>query len=180
MAANRRFIPVALVFLGCASLGPAGDPDVSMAQPQPPPPACAVPEHHQFDFWIGEWNVTTPDGKPAGTNRIERIAGGCGLLENWTGAKGGVGNSLNFYSPDDRKWHQTWVGTGGSFLFLEGAFENGAMTMTGRTKTAEGGAQLERITWTPQEGGIVKQHWQQSTDDGKTWADAFVGLYKKK
>jgi hypothetical protein len=29
-------------------------------------PACAVPEHRQFDFWLGTWEVTTPDGKLPG------------------------------------------------------------------------------------------------------------------
>ncbi|HET7704523.1 MAG TPA: hypothetical protein VFM36_00410, partial [Thermoanaerobaculia bacterium] len=46
---------------------------------------CDRPEHRQFDFWAGEWTVTTPDGKTAGTNRITKIAGGCALLEEWTG-----------------------------------------------------------------------------------------------
>ena len=34
--------------------------------------ACADPAYRQFDFWIGEWQVHTPDGKLAGTNRITR------------------------------------------------------------------------------------------------------------
>ena len=25
--------------------------------PAPPPPACTAAEHHQFDFWIGQWDV---------------------------------------------------------------------------------------------------------------------------
>ena len=33
--------------------------------PQRKPP-CSAPEYHQFDFWLGDWEVTTPDGKPAG------------------------------------------------------------------------------------------------------------------
>lgn len=40
------------------------------------PAACTEPEHHQFDFWIGEWDVTLPNGKAAGTNRIEPILNG--------------------------------------------------------------------------------------------------------
>ena len=33
---------------------------------------CESAAHRAFDFWIGEWNVHTPDGKLAGVNRIER------------------------------------------------------------------------------------------------------------
>src|SRR3954469_17591449 len=33
------------------------------AQERPAPPS----EARQFDFWLGEWEVVTPDGKPAGS-----------------------------------------------------------------------------------------------------------------
>ena len=48
-----------------------------------PPPACSSPEYRQFDFWLGEWDVSTPQGAPAGTNRVERILEGCALQEHW-------------------------------------------------------------------------------------------------
>ena len=44
-----------------------------------------------LDFWLGDWSVTTPDGKHAGDNRIEAILDGCALSESWTGAGGGRG-----------------------------------------------------------------------------------------
>jgi hypothetical protein len=166
-----------LLLVAVAAL--ALDPASAGAQ-SPPPAPCSAPEHRQFDFWVGEWNVTTPDGKPAGTNRIEKIAGSCALLENWTGAGGGSGKSINFWSPEDGKWHQTWAGSFGSFLFLSGAFADGAMRMEGMSKDAKGKATLERITWTPLAEGRLRQHWQQSADGGKTWTDAFVGLYSRK
>jgi len=31
--------------------------------PRTPLAPAARPQHHQFDFWIGEWDVRTPDGK---------------------------------------------------------------------------------------------------------------------
>ena len=34
--------------------------------------ACDSSAFRQFDFWLGEWQVRTPDGKLVGTNRIER------------------------------------------------------------------------------------------------------------
>jgi hypothetical protein len=29
------------------------------------------------------------------------------------------------------------------------------------------------------DGGKVRQHWESSADDGKTWTTAFDGLYAK-
>lgn len=147
------------------------------AQPAPPPPL--PPESRQFDFWIGEWDVTTPDGKPAGTNKIEAIAGGAGLLENWSDADGGSGKSLNAYSAAKKQWQQYWVGSSGGILELSGALVNGSMVLTGE-HDVRGRHVMERITWTPNPDGAVRQHWEQSTDGSKTWQTAFDGHYRKK
>ncbi len=56
--------------------------------PAPPPAPCQGPEHRQFDFWIGHWDVYGPAGKKVGENLIEAFANGCGLAEHWTGSGG--------------------------------------------------------------------------------------------
>jgi hypothetical protein len=132
---------------------------------------CETPEHRQFDFWAGEWTVTTPNGQTAGTNRITKIAAGCALLEEWTGARGMTGKSLNIYDASRGVWHQTWVDSTGTLLTIEGRFENGAMRLSSAGN---------RITWTPLDGGDVRQLWEQSKDGGKTWAVVFDGRYRKK
>ena len=145
----------------------------------PPPPA---PINHDFDFWLGEWNVTTPDGKPAGTNRVESVAGGHGLLENWTGdpaVGGGNGKSLNCYNPARRQWQQFWIGSGGGMLELAGGLHDGSMVLTGQ-HLGRGQPILEHISWTPNADGTVRQFWEQSRDAGKTWQPVFDGLYRKK
>ena len=78
------------------------------ASPAKPPKTCSMPEHRQFDFWIGDWDVQV-SGQPAGTNTIQLILDGCVLQENWTGSKGGTGKSFNFYDSAKGKWQQTWV-----------------------------------------------------------------------
>lgn len=67
----------------------------AMTQSPLSPPACSAVEHRQFDFWIGRWEVFTPDGKKAGDNTIEAIDGGCALIERWRGNGGFTGTSLN-------------------------------------------------------------------------------------
>ena len=149
----------------------------ALAQPATPPPL--PPETRQFDFWIGEWDVTTPDGQPAGTNKIEPIAGHAGLLENWSGAKGFTGKSLNAYNPARKQWQQFWVGSGGGVLELTGGLVEGKMVLAGE-HDVRGRHLHERITWTPHPDGSVRQHWEQSADGGKTWTTAFDGLYRRK
>jgi hypothetical protein len=54
------------------------------------------------------------------------------------------------------------------------------MVLTGETVRPGGVQQMERITWTPNADGTVRQHWEQSADGGKTWETAFDGLYRRK
>jgi hypothetical protein len=142
-----------------------------------PAPGCADSQARQFDFWIGQWRVTE-NGKLAGHNHIERVLGGCALIENWSGAKGGSGKSLNFFDRNDGLWHQTWIDGGGGALFLAGKFEDGAMRLEGERPGADGKPSTRhRITWTPLADGSVRQLWE-STPAGKVeWTRQFDGLY---
>ena len=143
----------------------------------PPASKCTATEMRQFDFWIGAWNVTDR-GKQAGHNRIERILDGCALLENWTGAEGGAGKSLNFFDAEDSRWHQTWIDRSGGALFLSGRFENGSMRLEGeRAASGETPATRHRITWTPLPGGRVRQLWESSPLGREEWTVQFDGLY---
>lgn len=161
-------------------VSPAAPPCPHATQTQGQPPAdCSASEHHQFDFWVGDWTVTV-QGKPAGTNRIEASLKGCVLVESWTATGGGKGTSLNFYDRNTRRWHQTWIDDRGGVLQMQGGVVNGAMVMrTAALPQPGGGTVIHRITWSPQDGGRVRQHWESSTDDGKTWTSAFDGMYAK-
>lgn len=152
----------------------------TQSAPAPPsrPAACQGPEFAQFDFWLGEWEVLGPKGNRAGTNSITRAHGGCVVLERWSGAGGVTGSSFNIYTPATRTWHQIWVDNGGTLLQLEGQFADGRMRLEGAGLTAKG-PMLNRITWTPQPDGSVRQFWEISTDDGKTWQTSFDGSYRR-
>jgi hypothetical protein len=145
-------------------------------------PACPAAEHRQFDFWIGRWDVFEPSGRKAGENTIERIAEGCALLESWTGTSGLTGKSLNMYDATDRRWHQTWVDSSGSRLELVGELAGGRMRLASRgPHPKRPGATLEqRITWTPNADGSVRQLWEQSEDGGANWAVVFDGRYVRR
>jgi hypothetical protein len=155
-------------------------PAAQVTAPTVAPKACIAPEHRQFDFWIGEWEVTTPDGAPAGRNRIESILDGCALGESWTGAKGGSGHSYNAYDRQHGRWHQTWVDNGGLVLRLDGTFAGGKMVLSGETRDSSGARVLNRITWQETAPGAVRQLWETSRDGGGTWSVAFDGRYRKR
>ncbi len=140
---------------------------------------CSTPEYRQFDFWAGDWVVHNAAGKLAGTNTITPMLNGCVLHEQWEGAGGSVGESFNIYDQRSGKWHQTWVDAGGLLLVLDGGMEDGSMVLRGELKGRDGVMRQQRITWTPNEDGSVRQHWENSTD-GESWNTAFDGTYRPK
>lgn len=169
----RHTLLTSLVVVGLAAV----DAQAQGAAPRPAP--CSTPDHRQFDFWVGDWTVTTPDGQPAGTSRIESVLGGCALLEHWTGAKGGAGKSLTLYVAADRQWNQTWVDASGSRSVLTGGLDGTRMVLRNAWNAPDGKAMRSELSWTPQPDGVVRQVWRLSSDGGATWSTTFDGLYRR-
>ena len=133
-----------------------------------------------FDFWVGVWEVSTPDGKVAGENTIRKLEQGCLLLENWASANGGTGTSMNYYDPARQMWVQVWVGLN-LLIDIEGGLEDGAMRLTGTIHYLATDQRAPfRGTWTPLDDGRVRQFFEQSNDAGKTWSPWFAGYYTRK
>jgi len=171
MPSNRRSFAVAAL---AALLAVPGMPAGAQA-PAAPPPACQSAEHRQFDFWLGEWEVFLPNGRKAGDSRIESISAGCALLENWNGNGGFSGKSLNSYDRSDKRWHQSWVDSSGSRLELAGAYGDKRMVLSSAP-----GATVQRIAWSVNDDGSVRQLWESSADGGTTWTVQFDGRYVRR
>jgi hypothetical protein len=141
--------------------------------------ACEDAAYRNFDFWIGEWEVRTPDGQLAGINRITREYGGCVIHERYSSGRGYSGESLNMYDAGRRRWQQTWVDNQGMLLLLEGQFADDRMVLEGETLDKKGTATKHRITWTRNADGTVRQLWE-VTDAKGAWTTAFDGRYARK
>lgn len=141
-------------------------------------PCMFSEKHRQFDFWVGEWDVLSPQGQQAGTNSIQMDEQGCVLVERWKGGGGGTGMSINYYDPGKDKWVQQWVASGASVIYLEGGLnDEGAMVLAGELINLNGQASPLRGTWTPLPDGRVRQFFEQTTDGGETWTPWFDGYY---
>lgn len=122
---------------------------------------CEAPPHREFDFWVGEWNVSNPGGTHIGTNIVTSELDGCLVQEHWSGANGVRGRSLNAYDPETGAWHQTWAsqvpqGLTGR-LRTSGGIVDGRMVLTGQRDAAGGFTFLDRWTWEETAGGDVIQ-----------------------
>ena len=145
----------------------------------PPASPCESGVYREFDFWAGDWIVRVASGQEAGRNSIEVEQRGCVLIERWTSVDGGTGISLNFYDPVLRVWTQQWVSPG-AVLTMTGGLVDGAMVLEGPLHyLKDGRATRLRGTWTRLPDGRVRQHFEESVDQGKTWTDWFDGYYSR-
>ena len=173
-------IPLIRILVAAMTIASALGPSPAAAQVSPTP--CAEPLRRQFDFWLGTWEVTNPAGKVVGHSRIESILDGCALQENWQSTSGVSGRSLNIYNADKRLWEQFWVDNSGARLHLSGGLDEGEMVLRSDQNSADAqpsATQQERVTWTPNADGSVRQFWETSQDGGRTWSASFDGLYRR-
>ena len=168
-----------LAAAACAFLTCAFATGGACAQTKATPP-CQDEIYRAFDFWIGAWEVTTPDGKIAGDNLIESAEAGCLIVERWRSAGGGTGQSYNFYDPGLEQWRQVWVSPGATIDYAGGLNDAGEMVLEGTINYHAGTSAPFRGVWTPLEDGRVKQHFDQYDLQAEEWKPWFTGFYARK
>ncbi len=143
---------------------------------------CAHQERFRaFDFWIGEWDVHLANGTLAGTNSIQPIEQGCALIENWATAGGGSGYSINYLDGATGEWVQVWSAAGGSQINIRGGMTEEGMRLAGQIHYVGNDTTFPfRALWTPLADGRVRQFFEQSNDEGKTWSPWFEGFYSRR
>ena len=152
--------------------------NLTMAQQDACP--CCTENHTSFDFWVGSWKVTNTDGSAAGKNTIVKDEGNCVIRESWTSASPGyTGSSTNFYNLRTAQWEQLWIDNSGNHLKLKGNRVGNQMILSSdEFKRPDGKLYTNRITWTANEDGTVRQLWEVLQAD-KVVNVAFDGLYTK-
>lgn len=151
------------------------------AQDKPGP--CTDSKYRAFDFWLGEWNVSTyADNKFAGENTVVAIEGGCAITETWNGSKGSTGFSLNFYNPVSQKWRQQWVSSGEYSIDIEGTSKKpGHMALSGTIwYHARNISYPFKGIWTLEDDGSVRQRFLQYDPATDIWKPWFDGKYVRK
>lgn len=135
-------------------------------------PCVKKPEARWFDFWVGHWNAyVTGTQNLAGISKIEKIAGECAILENWTSSNGTYqGKSINFYNAATQKWEQHWVGSEGGYQkFEQGEYKDSVMRFTFTKSLVEKPVTLGRFSFMNQGANQVQQLSESSSDGGITW-----------
>jgi hypothetical protein len=148
---------------------------------------CNDSIYHQFDFWVGEWDVFGLNGKKAGDSRIERILGTCIIEENWKSAAINQGfqyegKSFNTFNKATENWQQYWVdNAGGVTDYTAGHYDDGKMIFeTSIVKQADDKLKIQRLTFFNLGPNKVRQLGETSDDGGKTWKTNYDLEYRRK
>jgi YD repeat-containing protein len=138
-------------------------------------PCAEDADHRVFDFFVGHWTASTPDGTVAGTNRIEAVLGGAALVERWTSVNGYTGTSLNRLDTATGTWRQTWVDDQGDVVeFVDGRYDDGAMRFSAHRDGVD-----RRLTFFHEGPDALRQLSEQSDDGGATWSVEYDLRYRR-
>lgn len=142
---------------------------------------CCTPEHRQFEFWVGHWDVFNKKGVKVGENKVLWIQDSCGIQENWVSASQ-TGTSYNYYNPTDSSWTQVYLDNLGTILELKGRFVDGMMVLESKPIQSSKGDFYYRnlIRWKMEGDGAVSQIWEIVTERDSVLYLAFDGIYKPK
>jgi len=160
----------------------------AMFAQQPPAPAnpCAASQQRQFDFWVGEWDLTWPGQNGGslghGTNSINRILDGCVVEENFSGESSMPlrGTSVSTFDASAGKWKQTWVDNEGGYLDFTGEFSSGQMILQRQATRPDGTRIMQRMVWKNITANELDWSWEASSDGGKSWQVNWPIHYKRR
>ena len=109
MNANGQYAMLRVMLVFGVLLAAASSPSsVSQGSQIATPTPCASPQHHEFDFWLGDWDAfVLGTSKKDSRVRVERILDGCVVHEDYQSVEGHKGQSFSIYDASRRVWHQT-------------------------------------------------------------------------
>jgi hypothetical protein len=153
--------------------------------------ACSGSEFHQFDFWIGDWDLvvharTTPSGNKwadaRGHQHVEAILGGCAIAEHFSAdgpPKPWAGASYSAWQPQLARWRQTWVDDSGGYIALDGGIEHGVMTLYGEPRDVDGLHIQMRMVFRDVTADTLRWEWQRTEDSWETATSMIIIDYRR-
>lgn len=147
---------------------------------------CSSDERFKvLDFWLGNWQVFDKNNKLIGTNRIQKVLGGCAIQEFWLSGNGNEGQSLFYLDVKSEKWKQVWVtpnalspgGQKEKELVLQEPGQK--VIFEGWYFNSNGKKLRDRTILSKVSAQEVIQEIQISPYDSENWQTVFMGVYKR-
>ena len=123
----------------------------------------------EFDFWLGEWDLTW-EGGGEGTNSVYHDFDGRVIVESFD-ARPSLdlqGMSVSTYDVDAGCWKQTWVDNRGFHAHAVGELVDGEMDLRFH-RVDDGQLALFRMRWFDIRPGSLRWSYGRSYDRGASW-----------
>lgn len=135
----------------------------------------AQSHHHDFDFWIGNWDVYKYGTDTlVGLSNISPTLNHKVIEEKYQSVNYPYkGTSNNIFNAQEERWEQYWVDNSGLALHIVGGLKEGKMVLSNCADL-----NCNKIVWSPNSDKTVRQEWFQSKDNGANWTKIFDGHYK--
>lgn len=157
-------------------------PAQTVTPPAPPAPrpspcldAAAHPEFRQLDYWVGEWEVFSADGKKSSDVSVTKVLNTCGISEVWRAARSpnGDGLGLSTYNSRTDKWEYFWVSAAGATSHFEGTLLADGMRFRLLQPMPNGVLRLRHWSLIKKPDGKIEELSVGSNDDGVTWTTEY-------
>lgn len=143
-----------------------------------------APEFREFDFWLGEWELSWHDsvGRTVhGSNIIRKMLDNFVVHESFSDPTNKLfGQSWSVYNPQRKLWHQTWVDNQGSYMDFTGGMTDGNMILGRSFVGPKGRTVHQRMVFFDITPNSLSWRWESSLDAGKTWKELWLIRYKRK
>jgi len=152
---------------------PAVDPSTEATEHHDSPQHDLPVETSQFDFWLGDWDLTWENGG-AGTNTVSRILGGKVVEERFTAFATSPdeqpfqGLSLSVFVQSLGKWRQTWVDSAGNYMNFVGSYADEKLVLS-MERTVNGIPHTYRMVFYNLAKHSLDWDWERSEDGGQSW-----------
>ena len=149
-------------------------------------PDSRAPESKQFDFWLGEWDLTWPGEHQGeirhGSNKVRRALNGYVLHEQFDGGTAIPlrGISLSTYNQQRQQWEQAWVDNEATYRNFAGGMRNREMVLEREGESSDGSPMRQRMVYKNISADSFDWSWEQSKNNGETWMTIWPIHYSRK
>jgi len=170
---------------------------ISAQQAAAPTGLCPDVRSREFDFWVGDWDVTNRHRRPESddpvwyetgpaVDRVSPVVDGCAVFDHWTGTLSYdrvVGFGMAAFDPARGLWDLAllWPSRNRpTFSNFTGEFRHGRGEFFAEGVDTHGRPQTTRITYSDVRPDAFRWDLALSGDSGITWRTSWIQEYTRR
>jgi len=140
------------------------------------PAGCLEAQSRQFDFWVGEWEVS-PTGASMilAESSITLVDQGCVVMEEWRPFAGSSAHSISAYDAASGRWRQAYAGTGGGWTLYAGNLDGEVLRFANESSPG-----TQRMNYQRLDADTVRQWGESYNETSDVWTVTWDFTYRRR